>query len=144
MPDDSTSDPDHVREFRKYRRHLPHWQLPGAIHYLTFSLQRPSPVDLSRPRVAPTIVQALQHWHGDRYVLHDIVVMPDHMHVLLEPLEQEAGYVSLQRITHSIKTWTAWEINRALRRRGTLWEEETFDHVVRGRVICGRSASTSG
>ncbi len=132
MPDDPIPDPDHVREFRQYRRHLPHWQRPGAMHYLTFSLERPSPVDLSRPRVAPLVIQALQHWHEDRYKLHDFVVMPDHVHMLLEPLEYERGFVSLQRITHSIKTWTAAQINRELHRAGTLWEEETFDHVVRG------------
>ncbi len=116
MSDDPIPDPDHVREFRKHRRHLPHWQAPGAVHFLTFSLARPARCDLTDPRVAPIIVEALQHWHEDRYVLHDFVVMPDHVHVLLEPLEREAGYVSLQRITHSVKTWTATQVNRTLRR----------------------------
>jgi len=133
LTDNEHDDPDHVRRFRKTRRHLPHWQAPGASHFLTFTLLDPGVCDLTDGRLAPIIIDALQHWHRERYVLHDYTVMPDHVHVLLQPAKTAAGWVSLRKITHSLKTWTARQANEAIGRKGTLGQDETFDHVVRDR-----------
>ena len=32
---------------------------------------------------------------------------------------------------HSIKSYTAKEANKILSRKGTFWQEESYDHVVR-------------
>jgi len=132
MPGDHDGDPDFIREFRETRRHLPHWQSPGAVHFLTFTLEERYLCDLTEPPQARVIIAALQHWHDVRYRLDDYTVMPDHVHVLLRPLKTEQGWVSLSKITGGLKGWTAHRINRLLGRRGTLWQDETFDHVVRG------------
>jgi REP element-mobilizing transposase RayT len=63
----------------------------------------------------------LGHYNLDAYV-----VMPNHVHVLLEPL------VPLARITGGIKGVSARDANAALRRVGKpFWEDESFDHWVR-------------
>jgi REP-associated tyrosine transposase len=31
----------------------------------------------------------------------------------------------------SLKGFTAWECNRALGRKGTFWQQESYDHVIR-------------
>ena len=54
-------------------------------------------------------------------------VMPDHVHVLVTPLHDW----SLERILHSWKSFTANEVNRMLHRKGTFWQPESFDHLVR-------------
>lgn len=53
--------------------------------------------------------------------------MPNHVHLIVKP---NRG-VTLARITQSWKGWSAREINRLLGRRGTLWQEESYDHIVR-------------
>ncbi len=61
-----------------------------------------------------------------RFVLHAFVVMPNHVHVLLDPLASLAG------ITNGIKGASAREANRLLRRTGRpFWQDESFDHWVR-------------
>jgi REP-associated tyrosine transposase len=59
--------------------------------------------------------------------LHAYVVMPNHVHVLLEPVDSPA------RILQGIKGTTARLANAMLRREGErFWQDESFDRWVRG------------
>jgi len=59
--------------------------------------------------------------------------MPDHVHLIFIPLvDYEAKEVySLATIMDSIKGASAHGINKALGRKGRVWQAESFDHVVR-------------
>ncbi len=59
--------------------------------------------------------------------------MPDHVHLIFTPLLDGAilEVVSLARVTKAIKGASAHLINRRLGRRGTVWQEESFDRVLR-------------
>jgi REP element-mobilizing transposase RayT len=59
--------------------------------------------------------------------------MPDHVHLVLQALvDSESGCeFSISEILQSIKGATVHKINRQLSRKGTLWQEESFDHVIR-------------
>ncbi len=60
------------------------------------------------------------------YLLHAYVVMPNHVHVLLDPL------VPLRRITAGIKGVSARDANGSLGRTGKpFWQDESFDHWIR-------------
>jgi REP element-mobilizing transposase RayT len=63
--------------------------------------------------------------------LYGLVVMPDHVHLLLAPLADPAGPVSIPEIMQAIKGASAHRINRALGRKGKVWEEESFDRALR-------------
>ena len=85
------------------------------------------PVWLRDARIAGDVEDAmlrgekLGHYNLDAYV-----VMPNHVHVLLEPL------VPLARITGGIKGVSARDANATLRRVGKrFWEDESFDHWAR-------------
>lgn len=82
---------------------------------------------LGRSGLREIVEGALWHFHGQRYDLRDEVVMPNHVHVIITP----AGDYSLSAIVQSWKSFTAHQINKALRRSGTLWQKESFDHIVR-------------
>jgi len=84
---------------------------------------------LSKPGNAGIVARAMEHFDGERYLLGDYVVMPNHVHVLLVPLD---GF-SLTEILRSWKTFTAREINLREGRSGGLWQRESFDHIVRSR-----------
>ena len=82
---------------------------------------------------AQKAVQAtLEHEDGVRYLLGEYVVMPNHVHVLvqtaanIEPLARQWLRVSSHRI------------NRALGRKGDVWQGEPFDHIVRDRQRLGK------
>ncbi len=59
--------------------------------------------------------------------------MPDHVHVIFTPLiNSEAMEVwSLAKIMNAIKGSSAHKINKALGRKGRVWQPESFDHVLR-------------
>jgi putative transposase len=61
-----------------------------------------------------------------QYVLHAYVVMPNHVHILLDPV------APLRRITNGVKGVSARDANRALARTGrAFWQDESFDHWIR-------------
>jgi REP element-mobilizing transposase RayT len=82
---------------------------------------------LKRSELAAIVAENLHHFDGDRYLLADFVVMPNHVHLLLCLL----GATDIEDQCYSWKRYTATQINRALGRRGRLWHEESFDHLVR-------------
>jgi len=57
--------------------------------------------------------------------------MPDHAHLIYTPLADERGPISIPEIMHAIKSESAHTINRALQRKGRVWQDESFDHVLR-------------
>jgi REP element-mobilizing transposase RayT len=96
----------------------------------------PSPVRVAR---APSPAKQLQ----PRIHLHAIVVMPDHVHLLLRPLRDENGWpFPLVDILQCFKGATAHRINKLLGTSGPLWEEESFDHILRSDESLKESAST--
>jgi REP element-mobilizing transposase RayT len=83
---------------------------------------------LRRPELAQVVANSLKHFDGDRYVLSDFVVMPNHVHVL-------AAFPDAAQMLKQCASWkhyTAVRINRAVGRSGRFWEVDGFDHLVRG------------
>lgn len=113
----------------RYRRRLPHLQKADADLFITFCAASPLPL----PGTARDLV--LQHClrdHQKRICLHAAVVMPDHVHLLLMPLRDRDGWpIPLVELMQCLKGATAHRINRLLHRQGPVWEEESFDHVLR-------------
>jgi REP element-mobilizing transposase RayT len=120
-----------IEGFTRRRRRLPHWEEPGHTYFVTFCLQRPPVVDLSQEPFGQLTVAALRHFAGSRYHLLDYTVMPDHVHAILKPAAEEGQSEPLARIMQSIKSWLARRINEAAGRSGRVWQEETYDHMLR-------------
>ncbi len=83
---------------------------------------------LRDPSNAEVVEQALRFFEGQKYVLSGYVVMPNHVHVLVRPMQ---GHL-LKEILHSWKSFTAHKLNEALGRNGRVWQDESFDCIVRG------------
>jgi REP element-mobilizing transposase RayT len=82
---------------------------------------------LARPEAASIVQDAIRHFHGQRYLLSAWCVMLNHVHVVVTPM---SGYEP-SSIFHSWKSFTAHRINHLLGSRGTFWERECFDHLIR-------------
>ena len=73
------------------------------------------------------LIEALTFFDDQRYALDAYVIMPNHVHLLVLPLESW----SLSSIVASWKQYSAKRINIRMGRSGALWQKETFDHIVR-------------
>jgi putative transposase len=82
---------------------------------------------LARPDVSKIVHESLLHFDGDRYIVTDAVVMPNHVHVLVAFRNEDA---LLAQCT-SWKRYTATKINKVLDQQGEFWQVEQFDHLVR-------------
>ena len=115
----------------EYRRMLPHHQKPAGALFVTFCKLTRGP---SSPEVRDIILQACLKGDGNRFRLHAAVIMPDHVHLLLTPLYDEEGWpYGLPAILKLIKGASARSVNKLLGTSGLVWQEESFDHVLRSQ-----------
>ena len=78
-------------------------------------------------RIAQLVQNALLKFDGERYRQLAWVIMPNHVHALIEVFD---GY-PLDRVVHSWKSFTAKQANKILRRRGKFWSADYFDRFIR-------------
>src|SRR5438874_4426435 len=63
-------------------------------------------------------------------------VMPDHVHLLIQPWPKggddkaNTSFWRLSELVHSIKSFSAHEINEIENKSGSIWEKERFDRYV--------------
>jgi hypothetical protein len=98
---------------------------------------------LRQPAIAQLVADALRHFDvarasrpmpagappvpQPRYRLHAWCIMPNHVHLIVEPLPGHA----LPDLLHSWKSFTAKAANRLLGRTGEFWQTEYYDHLIR-------------
>ncbi|HYU45746.1 MAG TPA: hypothetical protein VEK84_06165 [Terriglobales bacterium] len=113
----------------EYRRDLPHHQKADCVLFVTFCKLTKDPL----PEAARSLVlQHCLHDHGSKLRMHVAVVMPEHVHLLLTPLRDERGWpYPLRNLLKLIKGTSARSVNKFLGREGPVWQEESFDRVLR-------------
>lgn len=89
---------------------------------------------LAKPEMAALVAQALRHFDGKRYRLLAWCIMPNHVHVVMQPL----GEHTLSTILHTWKSFTAHQALRVLGITGVLWQHEYYDHLVRSEEALWR------
>ena len=82
---------------------------------------------LSIPKVGEMVARTLAYFDGERYRLHAYCVMPNHTHVIFEPLFD----FGIKKIVHSWTSYSATQANKILRRKGSFWQPEPYDHIIR-------------
>jgi putative transposase len=82
---------------------------------------------LREPWAATLVEETLAHFDGIRYRLVAWVIMPNHVHVILEC---HSGY-SLGAIVRSWKSYSARRINARRGGTGRLWYPDYFDRYIR-------------
>jgi len=84
---------------------------------------------LRRPEISRIVSDSLRHFDGNRYLMLDFVVMPNHVHMLCSFPNEDAMLAQCA----SWKHYTAVHMNRRLGRGGRLWQQDGFDHLVRSQ-----------
>ncbi|MGB6384037.1 MAG: transposase [Terriglobales bacterium] len=113
-----------------YRRNLPHLQRDAKRHFVTFvTKNRWTLPDWARD----IVLESIRHDDRLRYDLDAAIVMPDHVHLILTPRidELRQRVMPLFGIMQAIKGASARKINQRLECCGPIWQEESFDRVLR-------------
>jgi REP element-mobilizing transposase RayT len=114
----------------EYRRRLPHYQKDDRPLFVTFRTL--NAFNLSPEARTLTLRHCLKD-QGKTIRLHAAVIMPDHVHLLFTALRGANGWTfALPEILRAIKGTSARSINQLSARTGRVWQDESFDHVLRG------------
>jgi RecG-like helicase/REP element-mobilizing transposase RayT len=133
-PSRTSSDTELTAGVRYSHRRLPHFEKPWAIYAATIGTK--SRRCLS-PKARTIVLDSLRHFHDKRYELFAVCVMPDHVHLLMQPWPKENDdegnvvFWPLSELLQSIKSFSAHEINKLEGKSGAVWEKERFDRYVR-------------
>ncbi len=82
---------------------------------------------LRRPELSKIVADSLMYFDRVRYRMGDFVVMPNHVHLLAAFSDRTTMFKQFESWLH----YTAVQINRRLGEKGTFWQSEPFDHLVR-------------
>ncbi len=117
-----------------YKRRLPHFERPWEKYMVSFSTRERRQLSSAERDV---VLKSLLF--GDqqrRYQLY--ACLRDHVHLLFEPQIKDQDqngqpvFWPIPELLHSIKSFTAHEINKLEKTAGPVWENESFDRMIRG------------
>ena len=82
---------------------------------------------LKYPQCRQILIDALVFKDSVNYIIDSYVIMPNHVHLIFQPL----GENKTEDILHSIKSFSAHAINKLVGRTGKFWMKESFDRMIR-------------
>ena len=98
---------------------------------------------------ATILTDSMHYFDNDRYELGAYVVMPNHAHAIVRPLKHLE--YPLEEILGSWKQFSSRRINARIGQNGNLWQEESYDRIIRDEVhlyrclqYIGRNPSNAG
>jgi putative transposase len=78
-------------------------------------------------KIANLFVEVLLNYRAEgKYLLHEFVVMPDHFHLMISPLE-----ITLERAMQFIKGGFSFRLNKSLKNKRDVWQPSFLDRRVR-------------
>jgi REP element-mobilizing transposase RayT len=81
-----------------------------------------------QPEHRDVVMESIKYLDGKKYVLYATVILPDHFHLIIQPMEKGKDvYYSLSEIMHGIKSYTAHTIGEPI------WQHENFDRIIRDK-----------
>jgi REP-associated tyrosine transposase len=76
-------------------------------------------------RWANLLIGTVNHYRGSAYLLHEFVIMPDHLHALITPM------TSLEKAVQFIKGGFSYRAKKELGSNMEIWQKGFADHPVR-------------
>jgi len=92
---------------------------------------------LRNPAIAEGVANTLNYFDEKRYRLFAWCVMPNHVHVVARLFPSE----TLAPVVHSWKSFTAKRANAILGLRGSFWQREYYDQLIRNEGEFERAIS---
>ena len=95
----------------------------GQTYFVTFQTAQRTAL-FRNERWAIELLNTFQRYASD-FDLHDFVIMPDHVHLLLSP------HCPLERVVQLIKGGFSFNARRAFEWKGDIWQPGFSDHRIR-------------
>src|SRR5882724_530260 len=89
---------------------------------------------LARPQVAQVVEQVLREGDGTDFGLHAWVLMPNHIHLVVD-----VWTLPLSRLVQKWKGRSARMANEVIKRAGRFWQQDYYDTVIRDSGHLSRS-----
>jgi REP-associated tyrosine transposase len=106
---------------------LSHRSAPACTYFVTTKTRQNRPL-FRVPEVAEIVVRRFLACRDQgAYLLHEFVVMPDHLHLLLTP----AGTTTLEKVMQLIKGGSSHGIHEVRGHRMEIWQPGFHDWTVR-------------
>lgn len=102
---------------------MPHWELDDAVYFITFNTIDTIFSDEEILLVKEHLISGNEKF----YDLYAAVIMSNHGHMILKPLQD----YSLSRIMKGIKGVSANKLNKVRNSEGSIWQDESFDRIIR-------------
>src|SRR5512146_1005955 len=112
-----------------YRRRLPHIQKDDRPVFVTFRTWGDFVLSES---ARDLVMQPCMHENGIKLRMPALIIMPNHVHLVFTALRDAQGeQFRISVLLQAIKGASAHSINKLMGRSGPVWQEESFDHVLR-------------
>lgn len=99
-----------------------------AIYFVTFCTWERLELNFAARQI---VMDACQHFHGQRYEIFAGVIMPDHVHLLIQPWLKESGqFWTIGSILHSIKGFSVKQIPLVMPHIGKLWQDGRHERQI--------------
>ena len=95
----------------------------GQTYFVTFQTEQRRAL-FRNERWGVELLNTLQRY-ASNFDLHDFVIMPDHVHLLLSP------HCPLERVVQLIKGGFSFNARRAFEWKGDIWQPGFTDHRIR-------------
>jgi len=119
-----------MKGYRYRKVELKRFYVTGLLYFITSVIENREPIFINENCVQ-ILLRVLNQYARNCYIeIIAFVVLPDHLHLLISPKSQNH---TISAFMKSVKGKTAIEINRALRRKGRLWQHQFLDHIVRSK-----------
>jgi REP element-mobilizing transposase RayT len=116
------------RELNIKRHNLPHWQMGGSVYFITVKMMSGT---LSKDEMN-IVKEEIMFGHGKKYTIIAAVVMSNHFHMLIVPLQKSDGlWYDLAVIMKFTKGLSARRINMLRGCSGSIWKAERYDRIIR-------------
>lgn len=101
-----------------------------SIYFVTFCTWERLELNLTARQV---VMETCQYFHGKRYAIFAGVVMPDHVHLLIQPWLKDSGkFWTIGSILHSIKGFSSKKIPSVMPHIGKVWQDGRHERLVVG------------
>jgi putative transposase len=104
-----------------------HRTAPGTSYFVTTRCWQGRAI-FQVPEIADILVKTLSQYRDEgAYLLHEFVVMPDHLHLLVTP----GPTTSLEKTVQLIKGGSSHRIHKERNQKMEIWQEGFYDWTVR-------------
>ncbi|MCD4782659.1 MAG: transposase [Candidatus Eremiobacteraeota bacterium] len=111
----------------KYHLRKGRYSLNRSCYFITTTTYKRCPI-LANSGICRILFNSLSHLEEEgRIKAICSIVMPDHIHVVFQLMEGQ----NLPKVMQDFKRFTAHKINKIMNRKGSVWQEQYYDHNIR-------------